>query len=52
MCSLREERISVLGIQPDFSMYGQILNLKLEYFSHILVRHDSLGITNTNKVKD
>ena len=32
-------------INPDYSLEGQILKLKLQYFDHLIGRTDSLGKT-------
>ena len=32
-------------INPDYSLEGQILKLKLQYFDHLMRRTDSLGKT-------
>ena len=42
----RRSNLSILKeISPEYSLEGQMLNLKLQYFGHLMGRTDSLGKT-------
>ena len=42
----RRSNQSILkGINPEYSLEGQMLKLKLQYFGHLMQRADSLGKT-------
>ena len=42
----RRSNLSILkGISPEYSLDGQMLKLKLQYFGHLMGRTDSLGKT-------
>ena len=42
----RRSNLSILkGISPEYSLEGQMLKLKLQYFGHWMGRTDSLGKT-------
>ena len=42
----RKSNQSILGeISPEYSLEGLMLKLKLQYFSHLMQRTDSLGKT-------
>ena len=40
-----ESPLDCKEINPDYSLEGQILKLKLQYFDHLIGRTDSLGKT-------
>ena len=42
----RRSNQSILqGISPEYSLYGQMLKLKLQYFGHLMQRADSFEKT-------
>ena len=44
--TVRRAKHSVLkAINPEFSLKGLVLKLKLQYFGHLMQRSDSLGKT-------
>ena len=45
-CTARRSSQSILkGINPEYSLEGLMLNLKLQYFGHLMQRADSLEKT-------
>ena len=41
-----KENLSILKeINPEYSLEGQVLKLRLQYFGHLMRREDSLGKT-------
>ena len=41
--------VNLMEINPDYSLEGLMLKLKLQYFGHLMQRADSLGKKNAGK---
>ena len=47
--SRRSNQSILKEINPEYSLEGQILKLKLQYFGHLIQRADSLGKTEDRR---